>query len=517
MSGRSGKNGVVAMSTRKRQIKPDDVSGKPYIFVSYARKDEEMVQSVLQLLRKNHFRFWYDMGLKSGEEWAEDLGDKIDRCEQFMVLISENAVRSKYVRKEVGMATDQEKNMLIVYLTETKLSSGLRLLLSDIHAIHREYYARDCDFEKAICESVSRNVFYSVEPALENPGKSIHEGAEKEFLESYQLLNKIGAGGLCTVYAALQKRTNNMVVVKCGRTDMSFPGAGLMAMFASEKRILSKAPRAGCPFLPTLLDWYQDENNVFLIETYIQGTSLQKVGPLSEKEVVEIAKKILAILRCLHRSHIAYLDLKPSNLIMDQWGNLYLIDFNSAVLLEGDELPRYLTATAGFSPPEQYEREAVVHFSSDIFALGRTMEYLLSPTADAWRNNAPIRFCRKGVSVELEDLLTRMTDPRASERIQTADQVLQALERYKTRNIFKKAKLWWESRSRIRAYTAGAQQRREKRVQIIREMAAVQTEIIRTDISTVIEDDTILTAASNSIHITPEKPPEPPYDITTPL
>ena len=51
-------------------IEPDDVTGQPYIFVSYSRKDMDSVQSVLRILKINHFRFWYDKGLKSGLEWA---------------------------------------------------------------------------------------------------------------------------------------------------------------------------------------------------------------------------------------------------------------------------------------------------------------------------------------------------------------------------------------------------------------------------------------------------------------
>lgn len=57
-------------------IQPDEIEEKPYIFVSYSRLDMQNVQGLLKMLRDNHFRFWYDMGLKSGAEWAEELGEK---------------------------------------------------------------------------------------------------------------------------------------------------------------------------------------------------------------------------------------------------------------------------------------------------------------------------------------------------------------------------------------------------------------------------------------------------------
>ena len=99
----------------QKLIEPDEVSDLPYIFVSYSRRDMQLVQEVLRILRKNRFRFWYDQGMKSGVEWAEELGNKIDGCDQFLVLISPNAIESKFVRKEVRMAVDRDKNMFVVY------------------------------------------------------------------------------------------------------------------------------------------------------------------------------------------------------------------------------------------------------------------------------------------------------------------------------------------------------------------------------------------------------------------
>lgn len=462
----------------KGYIEPDDVAGKPYIFVSYSRKDKDDVQDFLRMLRRNRFRFWYDRGLKSGVEWAEEIGDKIDHCDQFMVLISDNAVKSRYVHKEVGMATNQGKNISVVYLAPTKLTSGLQLLLSDIHAIHREEYENIDEFEKAVCKSVSRNVFYSTQLNFDGQQQNASEGAEKKFLENYELLSQIGQGGLSVVYSARQKRTGNLVVVKCGNIDRSFLGMMLPAVFKSEKKVLSEIPFVGCPYLPMLLDWYQDEKQIFLVENYIQGTSLKMRGPLLEQEVVEIARKVLSILVCLHRSHIAHLDIKPSNLIMDQWKNVYLIDFNSAVILSGGHREHYLTSTPGYSPPEQLKKLSAVSFSSDIYALGRTMKYLLFPQIE---ESAPIRMYRPDVSVELEDVIRRMTEPLYTQRIQSAALLLEMLKRYESRNIFKKAKLWWKSNQRSRDYMMREKHDLKQRDAMIQEMANITTELIGVD------------------------------------
>lgn len=118
-------------------IEPDEINNMPYIFVSYSIQDICAAQNIIKILKDNHFRFWYDKGIRYGMEWAEELGNKIDQCDQFLVLISSNSVESKYVRREIGMATNREKNILVLYLEETTLTSGLQLLLGNLQAIHR--------------------------------------------------------------------------------------------------------------------------------------------------------------------------------------------------------------------------------------------------------------------------------------------------------------------------------------------------------------------------------------------
>ena len=278
------------MVDRSKLIQPDDVSDKPFIFVSYSRQDVQEVQIILRILKNNQFRFWYDMGLKSGTEWAEELGEKIDQCDQFLVLISDHSVNSKYVRKEIGMATDKDKDILVLYLTETNLTSGLHLLLGDIQAIHREFLPQEVDFEQALCEAASNNTLYQNNDIFDN-GVGPIGGAKSELLKNYNLLSQIGASGIGEVYLAEQKRTGTLVAVKCGAIDGSYRGTVTKDCFCAEKWVLSELLRNMCPYVPIILDWFQDEEQVFIVETMITGESLKSNASYSEEEVVEIARK----------------------------------------------------------------------------------------------------------------------------------------------------------------------------------------------------------------------------------
>ena len=131
---------------KSKLIQPDEVNDNtPFLFVSYSRKDIEEVQKIMEILRRNHFRFWYDMGLKSGAEWAEALGEKIEQCSQFMVIVTENSMQSKYVRKEINMAVDMKNDgqILVLYMRNLILPNGLKLLLGDLQAVFRYEYLEE--------------------------------------------------------------------------------------------------------------------------------------------------------------------------------------------------------------------------------------------------------------------------------------------------------------------------------------------------------------------------------------
>lgn len=466
------------MVDRSKLIQPDNVSEKPFIFVSYSRQDMHEVQSVLQILRNNHFRFWYDMGLKSGTEWAEELGEKIDQCDQFLVLISDHSVNSKYVRKEIGMATDKDKNILVLYLTETNLTSGLHLLLGDIQAIHREFFTIEDDFEREICKAVSNNTLYQNNDMFCN-GTDLIGNAKSELLKNYNLLSQIGAGGIGQVFLAEQKRTGTLVAVKCGSIDDSYRGTVTKDCFYAEKVVLSKMLRNMCPYVPIILDWFQDEDQVFLVETMITGESLKSNVSYSEEKVVEIARKVLKILNILHRNNIIYRDIKPSNLVQDQFGEIYLIDFNTAIWLDENSYEaETLLGTVGFAPPEQYNGKVPTNFSSDIYALGRTMEYLLCPEHFDKNVKAPIRYYRRDVSVELEAIIEKMTNPTQSLRYRSAEQLLQAFEGYRKIHLLNKVRLAFQSWKRLKKYSAFENQSRHNRENALKEIAVAQDKYV---------------------------------------
>ena len=133
------------------------------------------------------------------------------------------------------------------------------------------------------------------------------------------------------------------------------------------------------PAMPGMIDYVEQGEFCYLIMEYIRGKSLrawlEEGRRFSAEEVIGMGRTVLRVLGYLHaqKPAVYYGDLKPENLMLTEDGNLYLVDFGSAVT--GYERRQYVCmGTRGYAAPEQYEGQ--IGPASDIYALGKTMEEL---------------------------------------------------------------------------------------------------------------------------------------------
>ena len=103
-----------------------------YVFVSYSHHDIRQVFPVLHKLQLAGFRIWYDEGINGGENWRKILASKIEseKCRNFLLFSSENAVSSRHIRAEINLALDRDKNIVPVRLDEARFGSDLEMYLS---------------------------------------------------------------------------------------------------------------------------------------------------------------------------------------------------------------------------------------------------------------------------------------------------------------------------------------------------------------------------------------------------
>lgn len=140
------------------------------------------------------------------------------------------------------------------------------------------------------------------------------------------------------------------------------------------------------PKIPKVIEFFQEEGDLYLVMEYMPGLSLQAVmeerdSPMSQKETLDIALQVLDTLIYLHSRTppVIFRDLKPENLIMNDKGELSLVDFGVAGhYLPGNPGDRVRLATMGYAAPEQCGHVGRSEPRSDLYALGAMMHFLLT-------------------------------------------------------------------------------------------------------------------------------------------
>lgn len=195
------------------------------------------------------------------------------------------------------------------------------------------------------------------------------------------------------------------------------------------------------PLLASSLQAGQQEQFFYLVQEYIDGHNLEEEliqkGRFSEQEVLEILREILKVLKFVHDANIIHRDIKPSNIMRHRNGKLYLLDFGAVKQIAnspiGTNTPSTGIYSMGFAPPEQMSGGQIFP-STDLYALAVTCVILLTGEQDvtrlfdAYSNQWKWRE-RVTVSPHLAKILDKMLQAAASQRYQSAQEVLQALDR----------------------------------------------------------------------------------------
>lgn len=256
----------------------------------------------------------------------------------------------------------------------------------------------------------------------------------KRITDKYEILKKIGQGGMSDVYLALNKETNKVWAVKIIKTVSNSETAKLVFdSLISEAKIMSQLSHPCLPFVDEIIE---DEDKVCIVMEYIEGKTLDKYvkenGVQSEETVIEWGKQLCDVLNYLHtrESAIIYRDMKPSNIMMEFDGKLRLIDFGIArEYKEENFADTTILGTKGFAPPEQYGARQTDE-RSDIYALGMTLHYFLTgedPRVAGYVYDS-VTNCRPELSEDIGCIIDKCTSLYPEERYQSCMELRYDLE-----------------------------------------------------------------------------------------
>jgi len=273
----------------------------------------------------------------------------------------------------------------------------------------------------------------------EEPGSDIRLAPGTRLANRYLVEDIIGVGGMGAVYRARDLHFPNVtkwVAVK----EMINPShdptmrAVLVQNFEREANILATLSH---PSIPRIYDFFTHAQRSYLVEEFIFGEDLEAIlrkSPqfIPEDQVVAWAIELCDVLQFLHTHKpepIIFRDMKPSNIMINQYNHVVLVDFGIAKAFRVGQRGTMM-GTEGYSPPEQYRGEGSPLV--DIYALGATLHHVLShcnpqhepPFTFAER---PIQKYNPNISPDLEAVVSKALQYLPEDRFQSAAEMKDAL------------------------------------------------------------------------------------------
>lgn len=195
--------------------------------------------------------------------------------------------------------------------------------------------------------------------------------------DRYEILEKIGTGGMSDVYKAKDHKLNRFVATKVLKQEFSEN-----ANFVSKFRIEAQAA-AGLmhPNIVNVYDVGEEGGIYYIVMELVEGITLKKYiekkARLSVKEAVSIAIQVSMGIEAAHNNHIIHRDIKPQNIIISKEGKVKVTDFGIAKAATSNTITSNVMGSVHYTSPEQ-ARGGYSDEKSDIYSLGVTLFEMLT-------------------------------------------------------------------------------------------------------------------------------------------
>lgn len=263
----------------------------------------------------------------------------------------------------------------------------------------------------------------------------------------YELIEKIGDGGMAVVYKAKDRLLNRYVAVKILRPEFT-RDAQFIESFRKESQAAAGLQH---PNIVNVYDVGKEGNIYFIVMELIDGRPLSDIieenGPLDYRNVIEIGKQVAAALSLAHKNHIIHRDVKPHNIMITKDGVAKLADFgiakaiSSSTIVNKDEGGQVMGSVHYFSPEQA--RGKYVDEKSDVYSLGIVLYEMLTGEVPFDGDN-PVEIALMHINEDIKPPSQIIDNvPPALEKI-----ILKSTDKYQT-NRYENAEVMFEDLNNV--------------------------------------------------------------------
>lgn len=190
--------------------------------------------------------------------------------------------------------------------------------------------------------------------------------------DRYEIVGKIGAGGMSDVYKAKDHTLGRFVAIKVLKQEFS-EDVNFVTKFRTEAQ---SAAGLEHPNIVNIYDVGSQEGMYYIIMEYVEGitlkTYIEKKGQLTFKEAISIAIQVGRGIEAAHKKNIIHRDIKPQNIMISTEGKVKVMDFGIARAATSNTIHSDVMGSVHYSSPEQ-ARNGFIDGKSDIYSLGIVM------------------------------------------------------------------------------------------------------------------------------------------------
>lgn len=258
--------------------------------------------------------------------------------------------------------------------------------------------------------------------------------------DRYEIIDKVGSGGMADVYKAKCHRLNRFVAIKV-----------LKAEFSNDKKFVEKfraeAQSAAGLTHPNVVNVYdvgEEDGMYYIVMELVEGITLksfiERKGKLDVKESVGIAIQIAQGMEAAHSNHIIHRDIKPQNIMISREGKVKVTDFGIAKAATSDTITSNAMGSVHYLSPEQ-ARGGFSDEKSDIYSLGVTMYEMLTGRVPFIGDNTvsvalshlqddaiPIRELEPSVPLSLDRIVQKCMQKKQEYRYLSASELITDLK-----------------------------------------------------------------------------------------